>query len=137
VCQYEFQAVEAGVSYGNSPRQVHFEVECGKLVRFVTRRGYVHRATLATLREIAWYIEEHAAEGVTTNGLWEALPELSATQIAVALDFLKDRGCVETRGRRNFLASDCLFEDAMIVFHALEHPEWIPTANRLVKRRTP
>ena len=107
-----------------SPRQVRFAVERTKLVRYVQRtdgRGHVQRATLATLREVAWFIEGHATAGVTTNELWDALPDVPTTQIAVALDFLKDRGCIETRGRRNYPASDCLFEDAMIEFHALEH----------------
>jgi len=33
---------------------------------------------------------------------------------------LKERGCVRTEFRRCFPASACLFEDAMIEYHALE-----------------
>ena len=107
------------------PRQstVRFEVARGKLVRHVTfkedSRSYIHRAALAVLKEVAWYVEEHSQDGVTTNELWEVLPNLPATQISVALEFLKERGCLETRCRRNFPVTTTLFEDAMVEYHAL------------------
>ena len=104
-------------------RHVVFEVERGRLVQHVMRadgRSYTLRCTLASVQEVAWYVEAHAKDGVTTNELWDALPESPATQISVALDFLKDRGCVEVRGRRNYPASATLFEDAMTEFYALE-----------------
>ena len=104
-------------------RDVRFEAERGILVRHVTRpdgRGYVHRATLAVLKEVCWFIEGRATDGATTNELWDALPDYPATQISVALEFLKERGCAETRSRRNYPASGFVFEDAMIEFHALE-----------------
>ena len=44
---------------------------------------------------------------------------LPATQISVALEFLKERGCVETRCRRNYPATTTLFEDAMVEYHVL------------------
>jgi hypothetical protein len=37
----------------------------------------------------------------------------------VALAFMKERGCVVTRYRRNYAASRCLFEDAMTEYWAL------------------
>ena len=104
-------------------RNFRFEVERVMLVRTATLkdgRSYVHRCTLETLREVAWWIEEHGADGVTTNELWDALPDLPATQISVALEFLKERGCMATRGRRNYPASSALYEDAMVEYHALE-----------------
>jgi len=104
-------------------RDVRFTVERGMLVRYVTLddgREYVHRASLAAIKEVAWYAEEHAKEGVTTGELWEALPDYPATQLSVALEFLKERGCVVTEGRRNFPASNVLFEDAMVEYYALE-----------------
>ena len=103
-------------------RDVRFEVERGLLVRHVTLadgKGYVHRAELVVIKEVCWLIEQRGEDGVTTGELWDALPNLPTTQISVALDFLKDRGCVEARGRRSYPASDCLFEDAMVEFHAL------------------
>jgi hypothetical protein len=102
---------------------VRFAVEHGKLVRYVTLpdgRGYVHRTTLAVLKDVAWYMEEHAEAGATTQELWEALADFPATQISVALDFLKERGCVVTECRRNYPASNVVFEDAMVEYYALE-----------------
>ena len=104
-------------------REVRFEVERGKLVRYVSRadgRGHVQRTTLTVLKEICWFIESRAKDGATTAELWDALPTFPTTQISVALDFVKQRGCVITDGRRNYPASDILFEDAMIEYHALE-----------------
>lgn len=103
-------------------RDFRFEVERGMLVRTATLkdgRSYVHRCALETLREVAWWIEEHGADGVTTNELWDALPDLPATQISVALEFLKERGCMVTCGRRNYAASSVLYEDAMVEYYAL------------------
>jgi hypothetical protein len=104
-------------------RQIRWEVERSRLVRHVELkdgRNYTHRCELATLKEVCWYVEEHATEGITTGELWDALPDLPATQLSVALEFLKERGIVATRGRRNYPASDCLFEDAMTEFYALD-----------------
>ena len=104
-------------------RQIRWELERGYLVRHVERadgRAYTHRCELPALKEVCWYVEEHAEDGVTTNELWKALPDQPATQLSVALEFLKERGIVETRGRRNYPASNCVFEDAMTEFYALE-----------------
>ena len=46
------------------------------------------------------------------------LDHAEETFMAVALAFMKERGCVVTRYRRNYPASDVLFEDAMIEFCA-------------------
>lgn len=100
-----------------------FAVEDGRLVRTVTLadgRSYFHRCSPEAYREVAWYIAEHAGDGVTTQMLWRNLEGVSCTQASLALDFLKERGCVLTRYRRNFPASEFLVEDALIEFHALE-----------------
>ena len=107
----------------NLQRQVQFEIERGRLVRHVSRadgRGHVQRTTLAVLQEVCSLIEARPKDGATTDELWNALADLPRTQISVALDFLKERGCVVTRCRRNYAASNFLFEDAMIEYHALE-----------------
>jgi hypothetical protein len=106
-----------------SRRQIRWEVERGKLIRHVVLRDgrtYTHRCDLAALKAVCWYVEVHTQDGVTTGDLWDGLPDLPATQLSVALEFLKERGCVETRGRRNYPASGFLYEDALIEFHALE-----------------
>lgn len=100
-----------------------FTVEHGRLVRTVTLadgRSYTHRCCLEAYRAVAWYVAEQKVAGVTTNMLWRELTDVSCTQAALALDFLKERGCVVTRFRRNFPASDFLVEDALLEFHALE-----------------
>ena len=105
-----------------SQRHVVFEVCRNRLVRHVRLtdgRGYTHHCTLDVLRHVAWCIKQCGPDGVTTNELWDALPDLPCTQISVALDFLKDRGCVEARGRRSYAASSTLYEDALTEFHFL------------------
>ncbi len=47
--------------------------------------------------------------------------ELPHTRVAVALAFMKERGCVEMRRRRTHPASRAMFEDAMVEYLALEH----------------
>lgn len=108
-------------------RGVEFRVEATILRRVVwgiNRKGkvteYDHFCDLDVLKEVAWYIEE-AKFGTTTGEMWEAFPDLPKTQISVALDFLKDRGCVFTRQRRVHAGSPCLFEDAMVEFYWLQH----------------
>jgi hypothetical protein len=99
-----------------------FALERGYLVRTVTKRDgstYSHRCSLESYKAVAYFVEEHTAEGVTTGMLWEGLPDVACTQASVALEFLKDRGCVTTTGRRSYPASDILYEDAMIEFHTL------------------
>jgi hypothetical protein len=50
--------------------------------------------------------------------LWERLDVRSA-QATVALEFLKDRGCVEVARRWCWPASGFVFEDALCEWHAL------------------
>lgn len=102
-------------------RQIDFAVIDGHLVRTVTKPDggtYVHRCTRKVYEDVAHAIEEWAAEGVTLDPLTEAL-DAPFTQVNVALEFMKERGCVVTRWRRNYPASQALFEDAMVEFWAL------------------
>ena len=100
-----------------------FRVSAGHLVRTVELkdgRSYTQRCSLEAYKEVAWCLDEHADPGATTGTLWEALPDVPCTQVSVALDFLKERGCVRIEFRRCFPASGFLFEDAMVEYHALE-----------------
>ncbi len=102
-----------------------FAVADDHLVRSVVpARGepYEHRCPRAAYEAIA-----HAADlfstaigdsGFTLEELAKAAGTPS-TQTAVALAFMKERGCVVTRYRRNYAAGRCLFEDAMIEYWAL------------------
>jgi hypothetical protein len=84
-------------------------------------RSYSHRCTLDVLEQVAHLVESRRDTGVTTNELWEALPDLACTQVSVALEFLKDRGCVSVEGRRSYAASATLTEDVLTEFHYLAH----------------
>ena len=107
-----------------APREIVFEVRRGRLVRQVRLqdgRTYTQQCTLDVFAAVAQLVEARREEGVTTNELWSTLPDLPCTQISIALAFLKDRGCVETSGRRSYAASTTLCEDALTEFHYLAH----------------
>ena len=110
---------------GTTDRIEHFAVAHDHLVRSVVSvRGepYEHRCPRAAYEAIA-----HAAELLSseTGDPGFTLEELAtaagtpSTQAAVALAFMKERGCVVTRYRRTYAASRCLFEDAMTEYWAL------------------
>jgi len=110
------------------PREVEFRVVDDYLEMIVTfpgqpDRGYTHRCTRDTFREVAFAIEDQAAGGATLEELVTAL-DFPYTQVNVALAFLKERGSVEVRHRRTYPASSWLYEDAMIEFlHLAECPQ--------------
>ncbi len=103
-------------------RRYEFRIVDGVLYRTVELpdgRSYPHTCTLESFADVARFIEEHAAEGVTTNMLWDELDDVPCTQATVALEFLKERGCVEVERRRCFPSSNAFFEDALCEWHAL------------------
>lgn len=105
-----------------SPRADDIYSEGGFLVRNVLPRSgrrYEHRCSRAGFAAVVTYIEEHATEGVTCGDLWRYLEDVPASAAAVALAFLKERGCVVTRRKRSYPASDVFAEDAMCEFWAL------------------
>jgi len=100
-----------------------FGLEDDWLIRTVVKpdcSSYQHRCSLDSYQAVAHYIDEYATDGVTTNGLWDGLPDVPCTQAAIALAFLKERGCVTVRHRRCYPASSSLIEDALLEFHALD-----------------
>ncbi len=102
-------------------RDERFEVLGGHLVRkVVPARGepYDHRCPLASFERVAHAIDETGDDGFTLESLVE-VEGLPFTQVAVALAFMKERGCVTTRYRRNYAATDAVHLDAMIEYHAL------------------
>ena len=104
-------------------RDVTFAVVDGLLVRTVTfpgGRSYAHRCTPASYEAVARAVDDTPpqGEGVTLEPLAKAL-DLPFTQANVALEFLKERGVVVTRGRRSYPASGVAYEHAMCEFHAL------------------
>lgn len=103
-------------------REVEFAVLDGALEMRVVprrRRPYTHRCSREVYEEVARDIEA-APRGATIEEVRDRL-ELPHTQVAVALAFMKERGCVEVRRRRSHPASRVTFEDAMVEYLALEH----------------
>jgi len=100
-----------------------FAVLDGHLVRKVApRRGqpYEHRCPVAALDRVAQAIDELGDEPFTleTIVLKEDMPW---TQVAVAVAFLKERGIIDTRSRRNYTATTSgVHLDAMTEYFALE-----------------
>ena len=89
--------------------------------RVAPKRGtpYEHRCSIESFTEVAHRIDGADAHGVVLDEIAEAAG-LPYSQVAVALAFLKERGCmVPVHGRRHVAASSNAFEDAMLEWHAL------------------
>ena len=102
-------------------RNETFEVFDDHLVRkVVPRRGepYEHRCPRGSFEQAAHAIDEAGDETFTLESLVER-EDLPFTRVAVALAFLKERGIVGTRCRRNYAATDGVHLDAMTEFCAL------------------
>ena len=102
-------------------RNETFEVIDDHLVRKVLpRRGepYEHRCPRVSFEQVTHAIDEAGDEAFTLESLVDR-EDLPFTQIAVALAFLKERGIVETRYRRNYAATDGVHLDAMTEYFAL------------------
>ena len=103
-------------------RDVVFGVLDNHLVRtvtFVDGRRYEHRCSYQTYETVAEAVDQTPAEGegVALEPLARSL-DLPYTQVNVALEFMKERGVVTTRARRNYPASNFAFLDALIEYHA-------------------
>ena len=103
-------------------RSETFEVRDGHLIREVVPRTgepYEHRCPIDAFNSSAQAIDELGNEGFTLETLFyrENVPW---TQVAVALAFLKERGIIDTRFRRNYAATTTgVHLDAMTEYHAL------------------
>ncbi len=107
-------------------RDETFAVLDGHLVRKVIPvRGqpYEHRCPLAAFEQIA-----HAAGALGEQGftLQEVVAhersagrDVTFTQVAVALAFLRERSILDVRYRRNYAARTGVHLDAMTEYHAL------------------
>ena len=104
-------------------REVQFRVEDGCLVRIVTGsdgRTYTHRCAKHAFEAVAHALASIPAQGDGTTlrriVRQESLPH---TQVNVALGFLDERGLVDVRHRRSFPATQDVYLDAMVEYHAL------------------
>lgn len=62
-------------------------------------------------------------QGPAHEAWWAQREGLPFTQVAVALAFLKERGIVDTRYRRNYAATRSVHLDAMTEFYAIGEAE--------------
>ena len=107
-------------------RHETFSVLDGHLVRTVApARGkpYEHRCPRASFEQVAHAAEELGERGFTLESLLEhernAGRDVTFTNVAVALAFLRERSILEVRYRRSHAASDCVHLHAMTEYHAL------------------
>lgn len=97
-----------------------FSVDRDHLVRNVVPRNgtpYEHRCSRAVYEEVAHTAEEMQS-GITLDRI-QGVTGLPFTQVAVALAFMKERGCLSPEHGRTHAAPDGLHLDAMLEFHAL------------------
>jgi hypothetical protein len=121
----EWDALEHAVAAATQPppdeRDETFAVEDGALVRrVVPRKGqpYEHRCPQDAYEAAAHAIAELPA-GFVLEDVRRAA-EITWTEAAVAVAFLKERGCVvPVHGRKHAAAAATVFEDAMTEYHAL------------------
>ena len=111
---------------GGTCRSETFEVGAGRLVRnVVPHRGqpYRHRCPRASFEQIAHAAEELGEDGFTGESLLEyernAGRWVSFTNVAVAVAFMRERGILDVRYKRNWAATGAVHLDAITEFCAL------------------
>lgn len=93
--------------------------------KVVPARGesYEHRCPRASFEQIAHAAEELGELGFTLESLLEyernAGRDVTFTNVAVALAFLRERSILDVRYRRNHAATDAVHLDAMTEYWAL------------------
>ncbi len=107
-------------------RNEAFEVVDDHLIRkVVPRRGepYEHRCSRTSFEQVAHAAEELGEQGFTLESLLDyernADRDVTFTNVAVALAFLRERGILDVRYRRNYAATQCAHLDAMTEYFAL------------------
>ena len=104
-----------------------FTVEDGHMVRrAVPRRGrpYEHRCPKDAFEQVTHAAEElgdsEAGFSISTLVQYErtAGRDVTFTNVAVTLAFLRERGILETRHRMNYAATSCVHLEAMTEYHA-------------------
>ena len=99
-----------------------FAVEEGALIRRISpTRGaaYEHACTEQVYKNVARAIEQLGAATFTGEMIRDSI-DGPHSQVMTAMAFLKERGCiVPARERKHRGASDFVYEDALIEWHAL------------------
>jgi hypothetical protein len=104
-------------------RQELFNVVDDHLVRSVVPaqgrgRPYEHQCARSTYEQVAHAIDEVGVNGFTLTEIVQR-ENVPSAQAAVAIAFMKERGCVITRYRQNYAASDSVHLHAMTEYLAL------------------
>lgn len=98
----------------------------GSIVRSVSpKRGqpYQHRCQRSVFETVAHAIDERVLDGFVLEEIVEA-EDLPSSQVATAIAFLRELGCVRTECRRAYPTTVCVHLDAMIEYHAMrDEPE--------------
>ena len=104
----------------HEPNETFEVADDHRIRKVVPRHGepYEHRCLRKAFEQVAHAVDELASEGFTLESLVKH-EDLPFTQVAVALAFLKERGIVGTRYRRNYAATDGVHLDAMTEYFAL------------------
>jgi len=94
----------------------------GDLVRRVIpqlpHQPYEHRCTLVSYQQVAQEADELGQVGFTGEELARRT-DVPFSQVATAIAFMKERGCIVTECKRNYAPADGdIHLDAMIEFHA-------------------
>ena len=123
----EWDALEHAVAAAtqpppSTPRDETFTVTENILIRAVTpARGtpYQHTCDKDVFESVAHAIDELNGASFTYEEVRQSI-EAPFTQVAVAVAFLRERGCiVPAQRRRSVAATNDVYLDAMIEFHAL------------------
>lgn len=123
----EWDALEHAVAAAtqpppSTPRNETFNVTENILVRAVTpARGtpYQHTCDKDVFESVAHAIDELNGASFTYEEIRQSI-QAPFTQVAVAVAFLRERGCiVPAQRRRSVAATNDVYLDAMIEFHAL------------------
>ena len=107
------------------PTEIFVVLDDHLIHKVVPKRGrpYEHRCPRAAFEQVAHAIEEHGADAFTVCSLVayerQVGRDITFTNVALTLAFLKERGIVDTRYRRNYAATGSVHLDAMTAFHAL------------------
>ena len=123
----EWDALEHAVAAAtqpppSTPRDETFTVTENILIRAVTpARGtpYQHTCDKDVFESVAHAIDELNGASFTYEEIRQSI-EAPFTQVAVAVAFLRERGCiVPAQRRRSVAATNDVYLDAMIEWHAL------------------
>lgn len=85
-------------------------------------KPYRHTCSISAFESVAHAIEEAGESGFTLGELRQST-SLPFSQIATAMAFLRERGIIDMRRKRNYPTTPSVHLDAFIEYHALREGE--------------